>query len=110
MLNAAQESECFADVGESAQNAKAPAAHGGLIVNEDNGHFFLYRPAEKMTVAGMNEFVDQYKGSQVKRFLFCVNGMKVNYNTKAKGWEPLWANVDNALKHESQWVRHVTKV
>ncbi len=86
------------------------AATGGIILNEDNSHFFLYRPAKKMTAEGMREFVDQYADTQVKRLLLCVNGMKVNYDTKAEGWEPLWANVDDASSHEHQWIRHVTKV
>ena len=39
------------------------ATPGGLIVNEDNSHFMLYRPAEKMTVEGLHEFIDQYAGT-----------------------------------------------
>ena len=58
----------------------------GLIVNEDNSHFMLYRPAEKMTLEGLREFIDQYAGTQVSHLFFCPNTMRMNvYSFGEKG-------------------------
>ena len=46
-----------------------------------------YRPPEKMTLEGLQEFIDQYAGTQVSQLFFCPNGMRVNYDTRAKDWE-----------------------
>ena len=37
----------------------------GLIINEDNSHFYTSRSAEDMTLEGLNAFVDQYADTQV---------------------------------------------
>ena len=66
----------------------------GLVINEDNSHFMLYRPAEKMTVEGLHEFIDQYAETQVSHLSLCPNGMRVNYRTRAEGWESIWDGND----------------
>lgn len=81
------------------------AASRGLVVNEDNSHFMLYRPAEKMTLDGLHEFIDQYAGTQVSELFLCPNGMRVNYRTNAEGWESIWDGNDGE-NHPHQWVRH----
>jgi len=77
----------------------------GLVINEDNSHFMLYRPAKKMTVEGLHEFIDQYAGTQVSHLFLCPNGMRVNYRTRAEGWESIWDGNDGE-NHPHQWVRH----
>jgi len=81
------------------------ATPGGLIVNEDNSHFMLYRPAEKMTLEGLHEFIDQYAGTQVSHLFFCPNGARVNYRTQAEGWESIWDGNDGE-NHPEPWVHH----
>ena len=75
----------------------------GLIFNEDSSHFFQTRPAEKMTVEGLHEHVDQYAQTQVSRIFFNVNAQCTSYQSKV--WSSIWDDKDvDALKSESNWL------
>ena len=85
---------------------KEPAVQSrGLVINEDNGHFCLYRAADKMTRAGLQEFIDQYADTQVTHLFFCPNGMRINYRTKADGWESIWEG-NHPETSENRWIHN----
>ena len=59
-----------------------------LVFNEDDSHFFG-RPAEKMTEAGLLEYLDEVTASgAVTHFFMCPNAMRANFDSKA--FEPVW--------------------
>jgi len=94
----------------------APLANGehkgkaGIIFNEDCSHFFMTRPAEKMTVEGLHEFIDQYAGTQVSHMFLNVNAQCTSYRSKV--WDSIWddKNLDGGEASESDpwkgWVRN----
>ena len=88
------------------QRKKPAAGLRGLIVNEDNSHFCLYRAPDKMTRAGLHEFIDQYAGKQVTHLFFCPNGMRINYRTKAKGWESIWEGNQPEKSENNRWLHN----
>ena len=49
------------------------AAEPGVIINEDNSHFFGSRTAEQMTLEGLQGFVDQYAQTAVSHLFLCPN-------------------------------------
>jgi len=55
----------------------------GLIINEDNSHFFGSRNASEMTVEGLNAFVDQYAWTKVTHLFLCPNCMRASYASDA---------------------------
>ncbi len=66
----------------------------GLMLNEDNSHFFTSRDADKMTIEGLKELVDHYASVQMKEILFCPNAMRVNFRPTNPYWQPIWAGYD----------------
>lgn len=59
-----------------------------LVFNEDDSHFFG-RPPEKMTEAGLLEYLDEVVGpGAVTHFFMCPNAMRANFDSKA--FEPIW--------------------
>lgn len=60
----------------------------GLAVNEDNSHFFGSRPADRMNLAHLQAFVDQYAGTQVSHLILCPNCMRTSYRSKV--WDNIW--------------------
>jgi hypothetical protein len=63
----------------------------GLVINEDNSHFFG-RPSDKMTVEGLQELVDRFAGTQVTHLFLCPNAQRVNYRSKV--WTAVWDGID----------------
>ena len=61
----------------------------GLVINEDNSHFFLTRTADEMTVEGLHAWVDQYAGTKVSHLFLCPNAMKASFKSKTRDaiWE-----------------------
>ncbi len=61
----------------------------GLILNEDDSHFFGSRAADDMTLSGLQAFVDQYANSAVPQLVLCPNAMKASYRSHARDaiWE-----------------------
>jgi len=76
------------------QNLKQPIRRG-LIVNWDCSEFFMSRPAEKMTIKGLQGLVDQYVGTQVSHIFFNPNAMRTNYDSKV--WESFWAGKNSQI-------------
>jgi hypothetical protein len=60
----------------------------GLILNEDNSHFFMTRSAADMTVEGLNAFVDQYAGTKVTHLFLNASAMRTSY--KSAVWDSIW--------------------
>ena len=66
----------------------ATVANPVFVFNEDDSHFFG-RPAEKMTEAGLLEYLDEVTASgAVTHFFMCPNAMRANFDSKA--FEPVW--------------------
>lgn len=61
-----------------------------FVINEDNSHFFGSRPAERMTLEGLNAFVDQYADTKVTHLFLCPNASRANFSNSARSaiWEP----------------------
>ncbi|HPC15320.1 MAG TPA: hypothetical protein P5318_04040 [Candidatus Hydrogenedentes bacterium] len=60
----------------------------GLIINEDDSHFFGSRTADQMTREGLIAFVDQYAGTKVSHLFLCPNAMKASFASKV--FDPIW--------------------
>ena len=59
-----------------------------LVFNEDDSHIFQL-PDEKMTEAGLLEYLDGVTASgAVTHFFMCPNAMRANFDSKA--FEPIW--------------------
>ena len=73
----------------SAMHASSAETEGnGLIINEDNSHFFTSRTPDDMAMAGLHAFVDQYAGTSVSQLFLCPNAMRASY--KSAVWDAIW--------------------
>ena len=61
----------------------------GLVINEDNSHFFASRSADDMTLEGLHQFVDQYAGTKVSHLFLCPNAMRASFDSTTRDaiWE-----------------------
>lgn len=61
----------------------------GIVINEDDSHFFGSRTADEMTIDGLNAFVDQYAGTKVTHLFLCPNAMKASFRSSTRDaiWE-----------------------
>lgn len=61
----------------------------GLVINEDNSHFFATRQPEDMTIEGLHAFVDQYADTKVSHLFLCPNAMRASFKSKTRDaiWE-----------------------
>ncbi len=66
----------------------------GLVINEDNSHFFTSRTAEEMSLEGLHALVDQYADTEVSHLFFSTNSMKTSFASYA--WEAIWELGDQA--------------
>ena len=64
------------------------AAPLGIVINEDNSHFYGSRSPDDMTLEGLEAFVDQYAGTQVSHLFLCPNAMRASYATDV--WDRIW--------------------
>ena len=55
----------------------------GLVINEDNSHFYGSRSADDMTLDGLHAWVDQYAGAKVSHLFLCPNAMRASYRSEA---------------------------
>jgi hypothetical protein len=69
--------------------ATDPVPRLGLIINEDNSHFFTTRDADDMTIEGLQAWVDQYAGTEVSHLFLNPSAMKTSYASEVRGviWE-----------------------
>lgn len=68
--------------------ALARETSAGLIINEDDSHFFGTRTSDQMTLDGLQAFVDQYANTNVSHLFLCPNAMKASYRSKV--WDAIW--------------------
>jgi hypothetical protein len=79
---------CVLPRGFAAEAPAVSAAPLGLVINEDNSHFFGTRPAELMTVEGLNAFVDQYAGTRVTHLFLNPNAMRASFRSSTR--DAIW--------------------
>ena len=62
-----------------------------LVINEDSGHFYVYRKPDQMNVAGIHAWVDKYSGGAVTHLFICTNAMKSSFRSKTREaiWDPI---------------------
>ena len=60
----------------------------GLVINEDNSHFFGTRSADQMTVEGLNAFIDQYAGTKVTHLFLNPNAMRASFRSTSR--DAIW--------------------
>ncbi|HQE83170.1 MAG TPA: hypothetical protein PLM14_09225 [Candidatus Hydrogenedentes bacterium] len=60
----------------------------GLVINEDNSHFFGSRTADDMTIEGLHAFVDQYAGTKVSHLFLNPNAMRASYRSAVR--DAIW--------------------
>lgn len=60
----------------------------GLVINEDDSHFYGSRTADQMTREGLLAFVDQYAGTHVSQLFLCPNAMKASFASTV--FDPIW--------------------
>jgi len=60
----------------------------GLVINEDNSHFFGSRTPGQMTLEHLHAFIDQYADTQVSHMFLCPNAMRANYRSTAR--DSIW--------------------
>lgn len=65
------------------------AAESGIIINEDNSHFFATRQPADMTREGLHAFVDQYADTKVSHLFLCPNAMRASFKSETRDaiWE-----------------------
>jgi hypothetical protein len=63
-----------------------------FVINEDDSHFFGTRPPEQMTLAGLQNFIDQYAGTAVTHLFLCPNAMRASFRSRTR--EAIWDPVD----------------
>jgi hypothetical protein len=71
------------------------AAERGLIINEDNSHFYTSRTAAEMNLEGLHAFVDQYVGTKVSHLFLCTNSMKASFKSTTR--EAIWEVGDQEM-------------
>ncbi len=76
----------------------------GIILNEDNSHFFGSRSPEEMTLSGLRTLVDSYSGRDVQQIVFCPNCMRTSYDSKV--WDNIWDAADGT--EDSRATRWIT--
>ncbi|MCW5559236.1 MAG: hypothetical protein KIT22_15575 [Verrucomicrobiae bacterium] len=70
-------------------------ARPGIILNEDNSHFFTSRTAEAMTLEGLHAFLDQYADTKVTHLFLCPNSMKASFKSVTR--EAIWELGDQKM-------------
>ena len=73
----------------------------GISLNEDCSHYFFSRYGQKIDRAKLNEWVDQYAGTQVTEFLLNPNAMRTSYASKA--WGAIWEGFDPQAGNEQSF-------
>jgi len=60
----------------------------GIVLNEDDSHFFYSRSPDEMTLKGVHEYVDNRAGPQVTEIFYNPNAQRTSYASKA--WQSHW--------------------
>jgi hypothetical protein len=64
----------------------------GICLNEDDSNYYSSHAGEKITREVLDEWVEQYAGSQVETLMLCVNCMRTSYGSEV--WDPIWKGYD----------------
>ena len=83
----------------------------GLVINEDNSHFYTSRTAEEMSLEGLHALVDQYAETEVSHLFFSPNSMKTSFASYAR--EAIWELGDQAppaTANGRRWVANARKL
>lgn len=81
----------------------ASAEPPGLILNEDDSHFFGSRTADDMTTEGLHAFVDQYAGTKVSHLFLCPNAMRTSYDSEV--WDAIWELGEQVVPQDSEFAK-----
>lgn len=73
----------------------ANADEPGIIINEDNSHYFTTRTADEMTLEGLHAFIDQYADTRVSHLFFSPNSMKASFKSATR--EAIWELGDQEM-------------
>jgi len=57
------------------------SAQPGIVINEDDSHFFGSRKPEDMSIEGLHAFVDQYADTRVSHLFLCPNAQKASHDS-----------------------------
>ena len=64
------------------------SAAQGIILNEDDSHFYFSRKSDEMTREGLLAWVNQYEHTGVTHLFLCPNAMKASFRSKT--WDSIW--------------------
>lgn len=80
----------------------------GLVINEDNSHFFGSRAADAMTLDGLHAFVDQYADTTVSHLFLCPNSMRASFRSATRDaiWDENTQTMPSGDDHGGRWVRN----
>jgi hypothetical protein len=84
--------------GQLTRQGRESEASRGLIINWDCTEWFVTRPPEEMTIAGLQALADQYVGTQVSSIFFNPTSQRTAYASKVR--ESFWdknEKIDNLL-------------
>lgn len=91
-----------------AGGGEEPRPELGLVINEDNSHFFGSRDASAMTLEGLHAFVDQYAGTRVSHLFLCPNAMRASFRSVTRDaiWDENTQTMPTGDDHGGKWVRN----
>ena len=64
----------------------------GIALNEDNSVFYLTRSPEELTIDGVDAWLDNYVGTQVRELLLCPNSMRSSVSSQVR--QSVWDGFD----------------
>lgn len=68
------------------------AKRGGISLNYDDSSFFSWHPLGEMNAAGVDAWVDQFKGTQVDQLLFCLSSQRSDVASEVR--QTVWDGYD----------------
>ncbi len=77
----------------------------GPILNLDSTQFFFEHPADQMSGAVVDAYIDLVAGTGVRTFISCVNAQKANYASRV--WESDWAGYEPQGPDDQPVLRHI---
>lgn len=98
-----------------------------IALNEDSTNFFARHRAVEMSAPGLDAWVDQYVGTQVRELVLNTNCQRSSFDSKAKqpiwdGFDPeadndqpffagithcsIWPSMEDLKAHMRRWVHH----
>ena len=72
--------------------AGTPTVDRGLIHNEDFSHFYKTCDPDRLDMAELHAFIDQYAGTQLTHFFMNGNAMRTSFRSAV--WGNIWGSED----------------